>query len=204
MTDTYLQPAALLLIEFQNEWLTPEGKLNPLMQDRDLFLQSQLKAKQVLEAAREKLTLDIIHSGLSFNADYKELGDCNAGLRAGIKRRQTFLKGTSASDFHKDFEPKEQEFITAGRIGASAFCGSNLDCYLKRNRIHTLYIMGYALHVCVESTIREAHDRGYEVILIHDASCAFNQLQQDYVRDHVIPHFGSSISADEFIKLGGE
>ena len=32
----------------------------------------------------------------------------------------------------------------------------------------------YALYVCVEPTLRDGHDRGYEVILLDDATSTFN------------------------------
>jgi nicotinamidase-related amidase len=60
--------------------------------------------------------------------------------------------------------------------------------------------MGYALHVCVESTLRAAHDIGYQSIIIEDAAAAFNQQQKEYFMDHVIHHFGHSIKSSKFIK----
>jgi nicotinamidase-related amidase len=61
--------------------------------------------------------------------------------------------------------------------------------------------MGYALHVCVESTVRAAHDLGYEVIVIEDACSAFNKEQKQYFLESILHHFGSSIKAGDFIKL---
>jgi nicotinamidase-related amidase len=61
--------------------------------------------------------------------------------------------------------------------------------------------MGYALHVCVESTFRSAHDLGYNVILIADASAAFTKEQQEYVLNEVIHHFGKKITVNEFTTI---
>jgi nicotinamidase-related amidase len=190
--------SALLLIEFQNEWLLPEGKLYHLMEDKGMFASSQQNAQECLTAARQA-NLPVIHSGLSFSVSYQELGQANAGLRAGIKAKRTFLAGSEGADFHGDFTPHPNEFVTTGRLGSSAFCGSNLDIYLKRNHIETLYIAGYALQVCVESTVRQAHDEGYNVIVIGDACAAFNADIQRYVVEQVMPHFGEVMSHEEFI-----
>ena len=35
-----MEKSVLLLIEFQNEWISKDGKLHHLMQDEDLFLNS--------------------------------------------------------------------------------------------------------------------------------------------------------------------
>lgn len=193
-----LSNSALLLIEFQNEWLNEEGKLNRLLLDREQFLTSIKNAEKVIKSARNT-QIHIIHSGLNYSSDYKELGKAKHGLRAAIAANRTFLADSEASQFHSPFNPKDKEFIVQGRIGGSAFSGSNLDAYLRNNQINTLYIMGYALHVCVESTLRAAHDLGYEVIVIEDASAAFTQEQKNYFLTHIVHHFGDHIKSDDFI-----
>lgn len=92
------------------------------------------------------------------------------------------------------------EFVVAGRIGASGFTGSNLDAYLRNNKIENLYIVGYATHVCVESTFREAHEKGYNTYVIADATSAFNHTQQSYFLSEIVHHFGESLTTEEFIK----
>lgn len=129
------------------------------------------------------------------------MGQAQHGLRAAIPLRKTFLENTTASQFTPPFEPQENEFVVKGRIGSSAFSASNLDGYLRNNHINTLFIMGYALHVCVESTLRAAHDLGYESIIIDDASSAFNQEQKHYFLQNIVHHFGSSMKSDDFINL---
>jgi len=194
-----LDHSALLLIEFQNEWLSEKGKLNHLV-DKEQFTTSLRSAEKVLHHARSS-HMHIIHSGLSYTKTYKELGQANHGLRAAIPIKRTFLAGSMASRFPAPFKPEGQEFVLQGRMGSSAFSGSNLDAYLRNNRINILYIMGYALHVCVESTMRAAHDLGYEAIVIEDASSAFTQEQKNYFLTNVVHHFGRSINSNEFIQF---
>lgn len=163
-------------------------------------MSSLANAKQALDVTRTRPVL-IIHSGLKFSADYKELGLAQYGLRAAIASRQTFLADSVASEFSPDFKPLDSEFIVAGRIGSSAFSGSNLDIYLRNNYINTLYLMGYALHVCVESTLRAAHNLGYKVIIIEDACAAFTREQKNYFLNEIVHHFGSSIKTHEYLEI---
>jgi nicotinamidase-related amidase len=192
--------SALLLIEFQNEWLDEKGKINHLFIDRAQFLASVENAKKVLEHARNT-QLHIIHSGLTYTNTYKELGEAKHGLREVIPKNRTFLKDSYASQFPVPFTPRENEFVVQGRIGSSAFSGSNLDAYLRNNHVHTLYIMGYALQVCVESTLRAAHDLGYEVVIIEDACSAFTQEQKKHFLSDVLHHFGCSIKSEDFVAI---
>lgn len=189
---------ALLLIEFQEEWLNPAGKLYPRVDDPKRLEASLQQAKKALKHAREQGYL-IAHSGLSFQSGYPELGKAKLGLRAHIPHRQTFQAGTEGAKFHPDFEPQAGELIAEGRLGASAFAGSNLDAQLRNHHVNDLYIMGYALHVCVESTFRASHDLGYETRVISDACAAFTEAQEAYFKQHVANHFGQGISTQQFI-----
>lgn len=99
----------------------------------------------------------------------------------------------------KTVKPLKNEFVVTGRIGASGFTGSNLDVYLRNNKIDNLYLVGYATHVCVESTLRDAHDKGYNTFIISDATSAFNKTQQNYVLNEIVHHFGEQLTTLEFI-----
>jgi Isochorismatase family len=59
------EDSALILIEFQREWLDEDGKLFFLMQDQEQFQSAIQAAKQLLEAARQS-EIKIVHCGLSF------------------------------------------------------------------------------------------------------------------------------------------
>ena len=190
--------AGLLLIEFQYDWLSPQGKLHHLMQDSGLFQQSINHAKAALDHARNT-GITVLHSGLCFAPGHHELGHATQGLRAHIRTNQPFLQGSPGCEFFEDFAPRDNELVVRGRLGSSAFAGSNLDLLCRHHGIDTLYIMGYALHVCVESTLRAAHDLGYNVNVITDACAAFTPTQQQHVITEVIPHFGQGITTTAFM-----
>ena len=89
--------------------------------------------------------------------------------------------------------------MVTGRVGASGFTGSNLDAYLRNNKIENIYLVGYATHVCVESTLRDGHERSYNTYVISDATSAFNQTQQSYFLSEIIHHFGEHLTTKEFV-----
>jgi len=76
-----VQESALLFIEFQNEWLTNNGKLNYLLTDAEQCSIALENSKKIIQIAR-KMKINIIHSGLSYTSSYKELGEAQYGLRA--------------------------------------------------------------------------------------------------------------------------
>jgi len=193
------EKSALILIETQNEWMHTEGKLyQALVQDKEMLHNSITNIEKVLDYAR-KNDIEIIHVGLRFQKGYPELANGKSGLRKAIPKAGTFPIEEFGSQFYETVKPMDGEFVVTGRVGASGFTGSNLDVYLRNNKIENLYLVGYATHVCVESTLRDAHEKGYNTFLISDATSAFNRMQQDYVLSEVVHHFGEYISTKEFI-----
>jgi len=196
-----MKRAALILVEYQNEWLSPQGKLNRLMQDRTQFERSIAASVDALDAARAA-GMPVIHMGLRFATDHRELGGIGAathGLRGAIPRAGTFRVDEPGYFFHPPFVPRETEFVGAGRVGASIFAGSNLDIYLRNQNIGKLYLMGYALHVCVLASLCHGHDLGYEVALLEECTAAFSPEQRALMLDHVVPHFGERLGNEAFL-----
>ncbi|MCT3744663.1 cysteine hydrolase [Elizabethkingia anophelis] len=193
------EKSALILIETQNEWMHTDGKLyKALVKDKEMMQTSIKNIEKALDYAR-KNNIEVIHVGLRFEKGYPELANGKSGLRKAIPNAGTFPINEFGSQFYETVKPIEGEFVVTGRVGASGFTGSNLDVYLRNNKIENLYLVGYATHVCVESTLRDAHEKGYNTFLISDATSAFNRMQQDYVLNEIVHHFGEHLTTNEFM-----
>jgi len=191
--------AALVMIEFVNEWLDPQGKLHGLIQDKRSLTRSQEAGKRALEAARQA-GMPVIHATLQLSPDYRELGRKPFGLRGAIPKAGTWQKQDKGWQFYPPFAPRSNEFVISGRAGASAFAASDLDNYLRGQGITRLYLAGYATHVCIESTLRAAHDLGYEPVILSDATAAFTAQQQQHVLNDVVHHLGWVMTTQAFIE----
>lgn len=119
-------------------------------------------------------------------------------MRYAIQKAQTWQSGTRASEFTPPFTPADGEMVIR-KTGSSAFTGADLDEYLKSQHISELYFMGFALHVCVESSIRSAHDLGYNASVITDAVAAFTQEQPLYCVNQILPHFAGAVQTADIL-----
>lgn len=141
----------------------------------------------------------IAHAGLSFARDPGYLlfagGRGKLGLGGAIPHAGTW--GDEGSRFVEPFVPREGEFVVQGRSGASVLKNSTLDPFLRNNDVRTLLLCGFATHVCVESSLREAHDLGYETYVVSDACAAFERSQHEHVLQHVVHHFGDHVTSAE-------
>jgi nicotinamidase-related amidase len=90
----------------------------------------------------------------------------------------------------------EKEFT---KIVNSAFIGTGLEQYLRETHISALVIAGLTTDHCVSASTRSASDLGFEVILINDATAAFERNGYDGVH-----YSGEQIHRVNLVSLDGE
>ncbi len=72
-----------------------------------------------------------------------------------------------------------------------AFYGTGLDQQLRRRGIRTIMIGGIATNIGVESTAREAFDRGYEMVFVEDAMSTISPEAPHLCRHNYLSENGS-------------
>lgn len=169
----------------------------PSFQDREQVDTAIANSKDILEQARRR-GMHVIHASLKFEPTFKVLGDGKYGLRKMMRDYGSFL-GEQA-DFYPGFEPAEGEFVVRERGGGSSvFVGTTLDSYLRNNRIFDIFLAGFSLRQCVESSMRHAHDLGYHTNVIYDASAGYTRKQQDDFLAEIAPFYANAITTQEFV-----
>ncbi|WP_335727766.1 isochorismatase family cysteine hydrolase [Rhizobium gallicum] len=133
--------------------------MNGQFQDREQIDTAIANSKKVIEEARRR-NIEVIHVRMVLEPAYRVLGEGKYGLRKMVRDYGSFLG--EQTEFFPGFEPLDGEYTISERTGgSSAFAATTLDSYLRNNRIFDIYVMGFALRQCVESTVRNAHDLGY-------------------------------------------
>jgi biuret amidohydrolase len=72
----------------------------------------------------------------------------------------------------EEIAPQPGEAVIT-KTGASGFTASPLERVLWNRNVRELAICGVATHYCVESTLRDASDRGFDCVAVQDACAAF-------------------------------
>lgn len=80
-----------------------------------------------------------------------------------------FASGSHNAELHPLVANRPRDHFIQKRM-ASAFAGTDLDAYLRQHQIDTLSVVGYMTHNCADSTVRQAHQEGWKVELLHDAA----------------------------------
>ena len=94
-------------------------------------------------------------------------------------------------------EPLDSEVIIKNKAGISAFQDTNLDRELKARGVTRLYIAGLLTNICLESTVRDAYDRGYQVTVVRDAVASISHEAHFHALEQTLPLFSNVISLHE-------
>jgi Amidases related to nicotinamidase len=86
--------------------------------------------------------------------------------------------GQSGNEFKDEVSPVEGEHIEEKNVN-SAFIGTGLEQYLRKNHIDTVVITGLTTDHCVSTTTRMAGNLGFRTYLVSDATATFNRTAID-------------------------
>jgi nicotinamidase-related amidase len=98
--------------------------------------------------------------------------------------------------------PKEGDIVVTKRQWG-AFYGTDLDLQLRRRGITTIVLGGIATNYGVESTARDARERGYRLLLVEDAMSARSADDHAFAFARIFPRLGRVCQSAEVIALLG-
>ncbi len=186
---------AVVLIEFQNEFCKPGGKLHDVVKSEIDRQGTIVNAVALAEKARAKGCL-IVHCPFVFDEAWVEKQAVCGIIGEAVGAFQPGDWGTALID---ELAPAPGEPILSGKRALSGFTNTELEQIFQEKGIRNVAIAGFLSNVCVESTARSAYDQGYQVRVIHNATAATSHANQQYVEREVYPLLGGSLTADEFI-----
>ena len=80
-----------------------------------------------------------------------------------------------------------------------AFYGTELDLQLRRRSIDTIVLCGISTSIGVESTARDAFERGYDQIFVEDAMAAREAAEHAHTVSTLFPRIGRVRSTEEVL-----
>ncbi|MFB2837742.1 cysteine hydrolase family protein [Floridanema evergladense] len=170
-----LSNVALVIIDMQRDFLEPGGFGAALGNDVSRLRSIVPVLKQLLITFRQ-LNLPIIYTIEGHKSD---LSDCppskihrgNCQLKIGDigPLGRILVLGEPGNAIIPELEPLPGEIII-NKPGKGAFYNTDLPDKLSEQKITHLIFTGVTTEVCVQTTMREANDRGFECLLIEDAT----------------------------------
>ncbi len=168
---------ALIVIDMQRDFVEPHGFGEALGNDVSLLRRAIDPCRRLLDAARGA-GLFVVHTREGHRPD---LSNCPAakltrGGKTFIGQQGTMgrilIQGEPGHDIIPELYPQAGEPII-DKPGKGAFFATDLHLILQARGIRSLIICGVTTEVCVQTTAREANDRGYEVLIPEDCCASY-------------------------------
>lgn len=156
------------------------------------------RAASVLKQARSA-GMTVIHVRVGFRPKLPEVSPRNTlfkAIRDSPKHQQLF-EGP-AGEIHPTVAPQGDE-ITVTKHRVSAFPGTDLDMILRAKDIDTLILFGIATSGVVLSTLLQAADADYRIVVIKDCCADRDPEVHTCLVDKVFPRQATVLSASEFL-----
>jgi ureidoacrylate peracid hydrolase len=191
---------ALTIIDIQNGFVAGGGSFDRLGYDISQY-QKVLpviegvykKAKSLRipvffsQALREKSGIDML------DRSHKILPDKR---RERIKKLPLCVRGTWDSEFIDSLKPADDDLVVQKRRD-SIFQDTEFELWLRSLKIDTIMFAGIDTSICVESSLRDGFNRGWDVILLSDATASLRDDFHNTTIAETKENFGLVITSQE-------
>ncbi|MBW9064577.1 cysteine hydrolase [Rhizobium herbae] len=166
---------ALIVIDMQRDFAEPGGFGASLGNDVSRITRIVPDVKRLIEAFRTA-GLPVIHTMECHRPDLSDLPPAkrnrgNPTLKIGDAgpMGRVLIVGEPGTAILSELAPTDGEIVIE-KPGKGAFYATPLGDLLKARGIEQLVFAGVTTEVCVQTTMREANDRGYECLLAEEAT----------------------------------
>jgi nicotinamidase-related amidase len=165
--------AALLIIDMQRDFLEPGGFGESLGNDVGLLRRTICPTQTLLDAAR-LAGLMVIHTREGHRPDLADLpqakmarGRPSLAIGDSGAMGRLLVRGEAGHDIIAELYPLPGEPVI-DKPGKGAFYATDLEAILRHRGIAQLIVCGVTTEVCVNTSVREANDRGFDCLVLED------------------------------------
>ena len=204
--------SALLVIDMQNYGCNPTVGLGPMLTERH-----PRTAAYYLPRLTETVIPNVTRLVSAFRDAGREVvftrhGPLLEDGRDMIERRRRrdvdaiaatdvpalWHRGTFEHELIEQLQPLPGELVV-DKNTSSAFNSTGIEWLLRNMGIETLVVVGMATDMCVETTARDAADRGFDVVIVEDATATFFEHHHRAALSGFARVFGQVWRTDEVI-----
>ena len=175
---------ALLIIDMQRDFLEPGGFGEMLGNDVSQ-LRRTIEPNKALLGAWRAAGLTVMHTREGHRPDLSDLPPAKKARGHGAKTigdagpmGRILVRGEPGQDIIPELYPLPNEPVI-DKPGKGAFFATDLHALLQNLGITQLVVTGVTTEVCVNTTVREANDRGFECLVPEDCVGSYFPEFQD-------------------------
>ena len=171
--DLRSENTVFLVIDMQSDFCGPGGYVDKMGYDLSLTRAPIAPIQNVLAATREK-GFHVMHTREGHRPDLADLppakkvrGRSATCIGDAGPMGRILVRGEAGHDIIAELYPQAGEPVI-DKPGKGAFWATDLHAILQHRGINKLVVTGVTTEVCVNTTVREANDRGYDCLVLED------------------------------------
>ena len=199
--NNYIIRPALLVIDVQNGFAAKGGSYDQLGIDISNYIKVIPKIADLVSVCR-KSRIPIFYtqairepSGIDLLTNVHRILPKSREER--IKMKPICVRGTWDAEIVDEIRPNDSDHVIRKRRD-SAFYDTEIGVWLKSVGIDTLIFCGIDTSISVESSLRDAFNLGYDVILMSDATASNIEKHYQSTLENVRGYYGLVMSTEEF------
>ncbi|HEY9491188.1 MAG TPA: isochorismatase family cysteine hydrolase [Nitrososphaeraceae archaeon] len=198
---------ALLVIDMQNGFVSKGGSYDLMGLNVSKYSDVVPSLKQLIgfcrkvkipifysQAVREESGIDLLTRSHRILPKSRE---------ERIKRRPICIRGSWDAEIVEELKPNFDDHVVIKRRD-SVFQDTEVEVWLRSLGIDSIIFAGIDTSICVESSLRDAFNHGYDIILISDATASNNLNHYNSTLDNIRNYYGLVMNLNEFIGNSGK
>ena len=172
---------ALLTVEVQRG-VVGEGSLVPPLAEAVAAGDVLAKIAALCRAARGA-GIPVLHCTADSRPDGRG-GNRNARLFALARRSGRPASPGRGAEVHQDVGVEPEDFVLPRLHGVSPMTGTSVDSILRNLGVTTIVATGVSVNIALMGLVFEAVNRGYQLVLLRDATAGVNESYVDAVYEN--------------------
>lgn len=200
---TYAFNFGLLVVDMQNGFVSKGGSYDLLGMNTEEYRKIIPKTKELIDFCRANLIPVFFTEAIREPSGIDLLTRVHRLLPVTREERlkaPICVRGTWDARTINEIKPADSDHVVIKRRD-SAFQDTELRVWLQSEGINTLIICGVDTSICVETSLRDAFNIGYDVILISDATASGNSKHYETTLERVRDYYGLVMTVERFFRI---
>jgi ureidoacrylate peracid hydrolase len=157
---------AILVVDMQNDFCSPDGALAQAGADLAPTTALIPAINKLIDRGRRAGALPVF---IAYVSDTRFAARAHWTRTAAAGRTPSWIcqPGSWGAEFHRELAVRAEDLVITKRR-YSAFIGTDLELLLRAHRIEALVVVGTTANVCIDSTVRDGFQRGFEIVVPRD------------------------------------
>lgn len=172
--DVSRTSSGIVLVDVQKAFASSDGSIAESGTDVSPATETLPAVRELIDVARD-VGIPLFFTRSVRRADERDAPHRIYDVVPDVYRGEqaTCREGTTDVEYADRIDPRPEDYeVTKTRY--NGFHDTPLELYLRNEGVETVLLAGVTSNVCVESTARGAHERGFNVVMVEDCCAAYS------------------------------